>query len=83
MTYQIRKGIPLPERAQKRRGEFPFADMVPGDSVLIEWRDYVVATSYTQRLSRKNGYKYPSRDCGDCFGIWCVGPEDGVTTHKL
>ncbi len=33
-SYQIDKGIPIPE-SRGRPGKYPFADMKPGDSVLI------------------------------------------------
>lgn len=83
MTFEIRKGVPLPAMAGRnaKPNLFPFAQMEIGDSILIPIKDYTSATVYShrQRATKELGYRFATRKVKEndvtYTGVWRVEPK--------
>jgi len=71
-TFQIEKGIPVPETPG--RGLYPFADMDVGDSFFVggEVSARSKAVSAASWFGKRNGLKFSCRNVDGGLRIWRV-----------
>ena len=71
-TFQIEKGIPVPET--RGRGLYPFADMGVGDSFFVGGEVSARSNALTAALNfgKRNGLKFSSRNVDGGLRIWRV-----------
>lgn len=72
---KIDKGVPLPERARGPRAKYPFEDMAPGDSFLVERGRAEGEMSLRNRIYSIVG-KRKSRS-GEAYTVRQVRGQDG------
>lgn len=74
VSFKIEKGIPLSDRRGKRKAQYPFGDMKPGDSFAIPETVNVdsVRTAASWHGMRNDGQKFSVRNTEDGYRCWRV-----------
>lgn len=73
MSYEIKKGVPIPTEYKKNGGrpaKYPFDKMEIGDC--IEEKKPTFIGQASKRYGRKNAVKFITRTVGDMVRVWRI-----------
>jgi hypothetical protein len=89
--FTIDKGVPLPPKASPRKSNYPFHDMVPGDSFAIPLpegrllrtlrsRTMSYAADWAKRHAPGSKFETRSENDGNALRIWLVSKPQSLAT---
>jgi hypothetical protein len=67
--YQVETGVPVPPRKYSRQSKYPFAEMLPGQSVLIKGKTYSAVIGVLRQHKAK-GKSFTVRTTEEGIRVW-------------